>query len=76
MDDTARSEQIASAHTRRWAFVRLALGLGQMSGAVVSFYLLAQTGVNELSLAAAVATCLCTTVSVLLFGSRKRRPRE
>ena len=40
-----------------------------MMGAVMSFYLLLQTGVNALSLGAVVVTCLLTTTSVLLFRS-------
>jgi hypothetical protein len=53
-----------------WALVRLTLGMMQMTGAVVSFYLLLRTGMNDLSLSAVAFTCLCTTVSVLLFGGR------
>jgi len=55
---------------KAWAVVRMVLGLGQMMGAVVAFYLLLQTGVNALSLGAVVVTCLLTTTSVLLFRSR------
>ena len=54
-----------------WAWIRLILGVAQMVGAVVSFILLVQTGVNELSLGFAVGTALCTTISVLLFGRRR-----
>jgi hypothetical protein len=57
----------------RWAIVRLVLGQAQMIGAVVSAYLLIRTGMNEFSLGAVVVTCLCTTVSILLFGRRNAR---
>ena len=56
---------------RAWAVVRILLGLGQMSGAIVSFCLLIEIGINELSLGMVVATCLLTCVSVLLFGRKK-----
>lgn len=55
---------------RRWAFVRLLLGLAQCFGAVFSAVLLFESGVTAVSLTAVVATGLCTTVSVMLFGSR------
>ncbi len=55
---------------RRWAFVRIALGLLQMGGAVVSAYLLLATGLNDWSASAVAFTCACTTVSVLLFRGR------
>ena len=42
-----------------------------MSGAIVSFCLLIEIGINELSLGMVVATCLLTCVSVLLFGRKK-----
>ena len=58
----------------RWAIVRLFLGQAQMIGAVMSFILLIQLGINEWSLGAVVLTCLCTTVSVLLFGGRRSNP--
>ena len=58
---------------RAWAVVRLILGLGQMMGAVMSFYLLIATGVNELSIACVVVTCLLTTISVVLFGGRRQQ---
>ncbi len=59
---------------RAWAIVRLILGLVQMVGALVSLMLLLLTGMNAWSLTAVVLTSVCTTVSVLLFGSwRKER---
>ena len=65
--------QRGPAKERAWAAVRLVLGLAQMAGALVSAYLLFQTGMNPLSLGAVMFTCLCTTVSVVLFGGRPRR---
>jgi hypothetical protein len=50
--------------------VRLILGLLQMAGAVFSWVLIWKTGIGKASVAAVVGTCLLTTVSVLLFGSR------
>lgn len=48
----------------------MALGLIQMFGASLSVVLLLKTGISLVSLSAVALTCLCTTVSVLLFGSR------
>ena len=55
---------------RMWAFFRLVLGLGQMVGVGISLYLLAESGMNDLSLGAVVVTCGLTMVSVMLFGNR------
>jgi hypothetical protein len=68
-----RHQEPPQARVKFWATVRFALGLTQMTGAVVSLYLLLQYGMNEVSLSAVVLTCLCTTVSVLLFGRRDKR---
>jgi hypothetical protein len=74
MDDSERLRRDKDVRTKgAWALVRLVLGLLQMTGAVVSFYLLFSSGMSGLSLSAVVLTCLCTTISVLLFGSRKAR---
>ena len=56
---------------KAWAAVRIVLGLAQIMGAVVSFYLLVQNGMNALTFGAVTITCLFTTISVLLFGRRK-----
>jgi hypothetical protein len=53
-----------------WAVVRLLLGLAQMTGAAMSLCLLLATGINQWSMEAAVATCLCTATSKILFGRR------
>lgn len=58
---------------RRWALVKLGLGLPQMMSATGAATLL-MTGMNVWSLAMVVATCVLTTLSVLLFGSRRSGP--
>jgi hypothetical protein len=55
---------------RRWALIRLLLGVGQIGGAGFSLALLLSVGLTSISLAAVVVTGLLTTVSVLLFGAR------
>lgn len=64
----------SGGHHRWWEAVRFALAMAQMAGAVVALVLLGTVGVTPLSLAVVVGTGLCTTVSVLLFGSRQERP--
>ena len=54
-----------------WKTVRFALGMAQMATATVAVVLLLRTGVSKWSLLAAVSTCVCTTISVLLFGARR-----
>lgn len=54
--------------------LRLALGISQMLGAVIAFGLLMEQGLTSLSLGVAVGTSMLTTVSILIFGSR--RPRK
>jgi hypothetical protein len=56
---------------RRAAILRLALGVAQMSAAAFALGLLASDGFTARALAAAVIACTLTTVSVLLFGSRR-----
>ena len=58
---------------RHRAIARVVLGLAQMFGAAFSLVLLLRLGVTWLSLTAVALTCLSTTVSVLLFGSRPPR---
>lgn len=57
----------------RWAAVRLLLGVGQMTGAVAAGLVLVQFGVTALSLGLTLTTAALTSVSVLLFGSRRPR---
>lgn len=66
---------VADPRQHRRAMVRLVLGMLQMGGTVVSLVLLSLTGVSAVALAAAVGTCMLTTISVLLFGARKGGPR-
>ena len=54
----------------------VALGMTQMAGAVVSLTLLLTGGVTTASLVAVVLTSVMTTVSVLLFGSRRVRSTQ
>ena len=61
--------------TQRLAFVRMALGILQMIGAVSSAGLLFHSGVNALSLTFVVMTSLLTGASVVLFGSRSERKK-
>ena len=63
--------QQPSVMHQRWLLVRFILGLLQMLGVVISLFLLLETGVSALALGAVVLTCVCTTVSVLLFGSHR-----
>ena len=56
---------------RRSAMVRLGLGIAQMSAAAFALGLLVSEGITARALAAAVIACTITTLSVLLFGSRR-----
>lgn len=57
----------------RWAVLRGVLGLAQLFGAALSLVLVLRLGLAPIALVAVVLTCACTTVSVLLFGSRSPR---
>ena len=71
----ATSERMPSAvpgcSERRWAWVRLSLGLIQMFGAVFSVTLLVYMGVSVLALTSVIITGVFTTASILLFGARR-----
>jgi|GEM_PF-3300896 len=56
---------------KAWAVIRMSLGLAQTMGAVVSLYLLVQTGVNALSIGAAAVTTILTLISLALFRGNK-----
>jgi hypothetical protein len=56
---------------KAWALVRLLLGTAQMTGATAALYLLLATGLNEITMGTLLLTCVCTSVSVFLFGGRK-----
>jgi hypothetical protein len=58
---------------RALAYLRLLLGMLQITGVGMSLALLLYTGVTRPSLVAVVCTCLATCVSVLLFGGRSSR---
>lgn len=62
--------------TRRWAIVRIGLGIAQVFGATFAAVLLLSTGVNTGSLLAVVLTAACTSISVLLFGARRVTRKE
>ena len=55
--------------------IRLVLGALQMFAAVVSLVLLVAVGVARVTLIAVVITTVLTTVSVLLYGSRRSKGR-
>ncbi|HZU30222.1 MAG TPA: hypothetical protein VFB79_03850 [Candidatus Angelobacter sp.] len=57
-----------NTQTQGWAIVRLVLGLLQMFGAVFAAVLIVQTGLNSVSIGAAIATGLLTLLSISLFG--------
>jgi hypothetical protein len=66
-------DAVPTQSERRWAWVRLVLGLAQMFGAVFSVTLLVRTGVTAVALIAVALTGVLTTVSVLLFGARRSK---
>ena len=61
------------ANPRALAYLRLVLGMLQITGVGMSLAFLLYTGVTTPSLVAVVCTCLTTCVSVLLFGSSSKR---
>ena len=65
-----------STESFRWGRLRFVLGMLQMALAVVAMVLLFTAGVTPLSLAAVVLASLLTSVSVMLFGSRRRERRD
>lgn len=66
-------DEVLDRKERRWAWVRVALGLLQMAGAAFSVTLLARTGVTALALIAVTITGLLTTLSILLLGARRAK---
>jgi hypothetical protein len=52
--------------------LQLVLGMSQMAGVTVAVILLIATGVSEWAVLATVVTCVMTTVSVMLFGAKRR----
>ena len=65
------------AQPRTLAYVRLLLGILQITGVGLSLGLLVFAGITTPSLVAVVCTCLITCVSVLVFGRwSKSDPRR
>ena len=65
-----------SSESFGWGRVRFVLGMLQMALAVVAMVLLFTAGVTPLSLAAVVLASLLTSLSVMLFGSRRSERRD
>lgn len=66
----------ATAEERRWAVVRIVLGTAQVVGAAASVTVLAQAGVNGLSVGLTIATALVMLFSIYLFRVRRYGQRE
>jgi hypothetical protein len=60
-----------TAKEKLQAVGQIALGLAQVMGATVAFYLLVQTGLNEWSVGAAAVTGVLTLATRILFGRRR-----
>jgi hypothetical protein len=60
-------------HDRNWAIARLVLGIAQMCGAGAAVTMLVVVGVNAYSLATVALNSILTTVSILLFGGRRKQ---
>ena len=65
-----------SSESLRGGRLRFVLGMLQMALAVVAMVLLFTVGVTPLSLAAVVLASLLTSLSVMLFGSRRSDRRD
>lgn len=65
-----------SHESLRWGRIRFVLGMTQMAAAVVAVVFLFTEGVTAMSLTAVVIASSLTSVSVLLFGSRRRHRRD
>jgi hypothetical protein len=59
-----------------WHRLRFVLGMAQMAAAVIAVVLLFHVGVTAISLTAVVVASSLTSVSVMLFGSRRRHGRD
>ena len=63
---------VAEARRQRgWAFVRLALGLAQMMGAIAGIYLLVATGPSAMTIGTVLVTGVISGVSMWLRKVRK-----
>jgi hypothetical protein len=65
-----------SSESFHWGRLHFVLGMLQMALAVVAMVLLFTVGVTPLSLAAVVLASLLTSLSVMLFGSRRSERRD
>jgi hypothetical protein len=59
-----------------WHRLRFVFGMAQMAAAVVAVVLLFNVGVTAISLMAVVVASSLTSVSVMLFGSRRHDRRD
>jgi hypothetical protein len=59
-----------------WGRVRFVLGMAQMAAAVIAVVLLFGVGVTPISLTAVLVASSLTSLSVMLFGSRRDRRRD
>jgi hypothetical protein len=59
-------------NSKSWAVVRLGLGTLQIVGATTGAILLLRSGVNTVSVGAAVITGIVTLTSLLLFREKKQ----
>ena len=55
---------------RRWALLRLGLGMLQVIGAITGFILLLQTGPSTLTVAVATVTAFFMAISLTLFRGK------
>jgi hypothetical protein len=74
MNPTLRSEDPPSSVW--WGRLRFALGMAQMAASAVAVVLLISVGVTAISLTAVVVASSLTSISVMLFGSRRRDRRD
>ena len=70
-----KSLSTVRASRRASAYLRLVLGMLQITGVGMSLALLLYTGLTTPSLVAVVCTCLTTCISVMLFGSKRNSRR-
>jgi hypothetical protein len=61
---------------RIWGVVRIGLGFTQVAGATVALVCLLQTGVSDLTIAAAILTLCATILSKLLFSKDEDKHHE
>lgn len=59
-----------------WGHVRFVLGMAQMAASVIAVVLLFSVGVTAISLTAVVVASSLTSLSVMLFGSRRYARRD